>query len=136
MTSSSFTAGFPERLRASREKAGLTLRDLGVAADINYTQISRYEQGLAFPRPAVLNRMAEALGVPADALRYGSEHSVQILGPDGAEILTLFFSPEQFAQVEAIAELDGLSVPEAIKKMILDGAKFMQNNSPPLRRVK
>ncbi|EFF47355.1 helix-turn-helix domain-containing protein [Xanthomonas citri] len=71
MTATPFADGFYDRLRNARERAGLTQRELGAEADVNYSQISRYEHGTAFPRPGVLLRLAKATGVSPEYLRSG-----------------------------------------------------------------
>lgn len=56
-------------LQALRIKKRLTQEELGVRVDLDHTTISRLERGQRFTlRPEVLERFAEALGVPASAL--------------------------------------------------------------------
>jgi transcriptional regulator with XRE-family HTH domain len=57
------------RLRAIRERAALTQRELAEQAGITYVQISRLERGEAEPYPATARKLAAALGVrPADLM--------------------------------------------------------------------
>lgn len=54
----------PERLRQAREKAGFTQHQLARLIDVaGGERISRWELGMSLPRPDVLRRVAEALGV-------------------------------------------------------------------------
>lgn len=57
------------RLRAVRERAALTQRELALKAGITPVQISRLERGEDAPRPPTVRKLAEALGVaPADLM--------------------------------------------------------------------
>jgi transcriptional regulator with XRE-family HTH domain len=61
----------PAALRAARQRAGLTqhrvARELDVAGG---EAVARWERGASEPRPAILRRLAELLGVaPGDLLR-------------------------------------------------------------------
>lgn len=58
----------PDRLRAAREKRGLTQRDLGRLCDLGVNQINRYENGLSDPSSAILTTIARELGVSIDYL--------------------------------------------------------------------
>lgn len=51
-----------------RSQRNLTVRDLGIAAGVSATQISRYERCLSTPRSTLLSRLAAALGVAVDQL--------------------------------------------------------------------
>jgi transcriptional regulator with XRE-family HTH domain len=59
---------FLERLRESREKAGLSQRQLSKMCGLNIHQISRYERGLQEPTLAILRKLSEFLGVSIDYL--------------------------------------------------------------------
>lgn len=83
MTAAPFADGFADRLRKARERAGLTQRELGAEAEVNYSQVSRYEQGIAFPRPGVLLRLAKATGVSPEYLRGGAAAIDQYPAPTG-----------------------------------------------------
>lgn len=57
------------RLKEARERKGLSQRQLGIAAGLDRfvasTRINRYEKGVHHPDPVTIQRMADALGVPA-----------------------------------------------------------------------
>jgi len=58
-----------KRLKEARERKGLSQRQLGIAAGLDRfvasTRINRYERGVHRPDPVTVQRMADALGVPA-----------------------------------------------------------------------
>lgn len=56
------------RVRALRTAAGLTQEQLAERADMHWTFISGVERGLKDPRLNTIGRIADALGVTADAL--------------------------------------------------------------------
>lgn len=52
-------------LAAARARAGLTSTQLAAAAEVNQSSIVRLEQGqFARPKPALLQRLAQVLGLP------------------------------------------------------------------------
>jgi transcriptional regulator with XRE-family HTH domain len=53
-----------EALRAWRQRRGLTLRGLAAKAGVSYVTVSRIEQNHMSPTVAMLERLAEALGIP------------------------------------------------------------------------
>ncbi len=57
------------RLKEARERKGLSQRQLGISAGLDpfvaSTRINRYERGVHYPDPVTVERMANALGVPA-----------------------------------------------------------------------
>lgn len=59
---------FSARLRATRERAGLSQRNLGSAAGIDpsvaSTRVNRYERGVHLPDMETAARLAAVLGVP------------------------------------------------------------------------
>lgn len=59
-------------LRAIREARELSLRDLGEMAGMNASYLSQIERGERDPRPETVQRIAQALGVPEDAITRGT----------------------------------------------------------------
>lgn len=63
---------FAQRLRAARERLGLSQRELGLlvgmAPNVAAPRINQYERGSAEPSIDDLQQLAEALGLPAAAL--------------------------------------------------------------------
>ncbi|MCE0757107.1 helix-turn-helix domain-containing protein [Pseudomonas asiatica] len=55
-----------------RGRKNFTQQDLGKAAGVSPSQISRYESGLAMPRKTVLKKLADALGVTVEGLLNGT----------------------------------------------------------------
>lgn len=58
----------PDRLRAAREKRGLTQRDLSDLVGLGVNQISRYEKGQNDPSAVILALLCQRLDVSADYL--------------------------------------------------------------------
>lgn len=57
-----------KRLKQTRERKGLSQKQLGIAAGLDpfvaSTRINRYERGVHHPDPVTLQRLADTLGVP------------------------------------------------------------------------
>ncbi len=108
---------FASRLVKAREGALLTQQELGEQCDITQTQISRYERGNAFPRPATLRMLASALGVEPEWLAKGEGRAKQMRisidgnGP-GKLVLNLNADPVTRDHFLALAEEAG-ETPEA-----------------------
>lgn len=69
---------FPERLIAIRKKRGLTQQALADSVELTPLQIRRYEGGTSQPTLDAIRRLANVLGVSADALVFGDKER----GPD------------------------------------------------------
>lgn len=91
-----------KRLKEARERKGLSQRQLGIAAGLDRfvasTRINRYERGVHQPDPVTVQRLADALGVPAAYLFASDERLARM-------ILTFSTLPTK-AQDRAIAELE------------------------------
>lgn len=59
---------FAKKLAYYRKLAGLNQTTLGKKVGVTSTQVSKYERGLAVPRPEVLKRIADALEISVDLL--------------------------------------------------------------------
>ncbi len=57
-----------EKLRILRNRRGLTLRQLGELLDVDYGYAGRMERGEKIPNLAMLLKIANLFGVPADQL--------------------------------------------------------------------
>jgi transcriptional regulator with XRE-family HTH domain len=57
-----------ERLKALRERAGLSQPQLAAAAELPLTTLRNWEQGRREPLASAIVRLAKALGVSADVL--------------------------------------------------------------------
>ncbi len=64
---------FARRLQSVRIAAGLTQRELAEKANTKQALITRYETAGAMPRPAMIERLAQALGVPTSTLDISCE---------------------------------------------------------------
>jgi transcriptional regulator with XRE-family HTH domain len=60
---------FAEVLKTKREAAGLTKFELARRAKVMPSTITCYEQGKNSPRWAILQRLADVLGISTDDLR-------------------------------------------------------------------
>jgi transcriptional regulator with XRE-family HTH domain len=60
---------FPARLRALRERSGLTAAQLAAAAGLHRTHLYKLERGERAPTWGTVQALAAALGVPTDRLR-------------------------------------------------------------------
>jgi transcriptional regulator with XRE-family HTH domain len=89
-----------ELIRAQREAARLSLRDLAALTNVSNPYLSQIERGLHEPSVRVLRSIADALGMSAEALLA----SAGLLGEDGAR------SPG--STVEAAIEADERLTPE------------------------
>ena len=58
-----------DTIREIRIKKGITQIELAEAANIAVNSLRLYEQGKRYPKQATLQKIADALGVPASALR-------------------------------------------------------------------
>jgi transcriptional regulator with XRE-family HTH domain len=61
-------AALGARVRALRRERGLTLKELGRAAELSHPFLSQLERGLARPSVSSVERIARALHVPVGAL--------------------------------------------------------------------
>lgn len=58
----------PQRLRAAREKRGLTVADLADLTDATSSAVHKWEAGEVAPDPRRAKKVADVLGVPLQAL--------------------------------------------------------------------
>ena len=70
---------FADHLIHLRGQKNLTQQELGEAAGVSPSQISRYEAGLAMPRKIVLRRLADALGVTVEQLLNENTQSEEVV---------------------------------------------------------
>lgn len=72
-----------KRLEQARERKGLSQKQLGIAAGLDRfvasTRINRYERGVHQPDPVTIQRMADALGVPAAYLFASDERLARMI---------------------------------------------------------
>jgi SOS-response transcriptional repressor LexA len=61
-----------ENIKAWRTRKGWSTHELGLAADVPQSSISRFERNVQRPRQATLERIAQVLGAELPQLEYGS----------------------------------------------------------------
>lgn len=61
-------SGIGQRIKAARQAAGLSRKDLAERLGVTANAISNYENDVSFPKPPVLFAMFGALGVDANTL--------------------------------------------------------------------
>ena len=93
------------RLKEARERKGLSQRQLGIAAGLDRfvasTRINRYEKGVHHPDPITIQRMAEALAVPA-AYLFASDDKL-------ARLILAFNSLPAKTQERVVSDLERMA---------------------------
>lgn len=107
---------FGQRLRHLRKQKNLSQHDVGEMTDMHYTNISRYERGLAMPNSEKLKRLSEALGISGDFLIGGTVEDAAKASFDDRELLN------QFQQVQKLPAED-----KNLVKRFLDALIFQRN---------
>lgn len=79
MATQATLASIGDRLRAARDRTGLTLEQVAEAAGLSKAHLSRLESGERQPSIAALLDLSAALGVPANTL-LGEDHQGAPLG--------------------------------------------------------
>ena len=100
----------PNRLRVSREYAGLSQTELGKQAGLSRATVSAAENGLKSPSRATVTVWAFACGVDVEWLRNGYKETPPPSG-DGVDVRHEGFEPPTFCLVAA----DGISAGEPVK---------------------
>lgn len=91
-------------IRHHRKRQDLSLRGLAERAGVNHSAVSRLESGeVTKPTAGVLNRIAAALGVPAEDLHALTGSNV----PAGLPSFAPYLRAKYDLPSEAVAELDG-----------------------------
>lgn len=73
----------PLKVRAAREKAELSQKEVALAAQVSVDTVKRAENGLHEPGANALGRIAHALGVTLDSLFVHSGNATSSHGPRG-----------------------------------------------------
>jgi transcriptional regulator with XRE-family HTH domain len=90
-------------LKAERERAGLTVRQLAEAAGLVASTVSRLETGfIATPRPDHLQRLAQALGIDVEELYAAAGYLTEGALPELKPYLRAKYglTDEQASQIE------------------------------------
>lgn len=93
-------AGFAKRLRDLRRQQNLSQIELGQAAGLHYTNISRYERGFTRPTADALKRLADALNVSGDFLLEGTTEEAATARFEDRDLLQQFREVDQMPQEE------------------------------------
>src|SRR5690606_11970214 len=92
----------PHNLRRLRQQAGMTQAAVAEAADVADATISRIERGRFLPSQALLERLAQAIGVTAaDLVKTTKKAPKPTMRPSEARLLALV-RPLDDAQVDDI----------------------------------
>jgi transcriptional regulator with XRE-family HTH domain len=129
---------FAARLTKARIAMAWSQTDLGKAAHIAPTQISRYEAGRAVPRAYVLGKLALALNVRVEWLATGegdmSERPIYS-AKNPPPPIGLSFDEEETAKLEAAAKLRGVSFDEfvsmAVREALAATENLVRRGAPP-----
>jgi hypothetical protein len=110
---------FATRLIHARSAQGLTPKELAEKCEMAQTQLSRYENGKAIPRRAVIERLALAMHVNPDWLKNGASSSAASVqgaatgltesadGNPQSHPYSLYFEPGQQEQLQQEADKAG-----------------------------
>jgi transcriptional regulator with XRE-family HTH domain len=94
--------GFPKRLRELRRQRNLSQKELGKIVGLHYTNLGKYERGLATPSSERLRRIADALGVTADYLIEGKTDEAAKAKLEDKDLLQMFQEIEKFPEDDKI----------------------------------
>ena len=112
---SQYQIEFGERLKNLRRQKNLSQQEIADKIGMHFTNISRYERGLASPSSETLKKLAELLSVSSGYLIEGTlEDGVQAHFEDRELLL-------QFQQVQELPEEDKATV-----KKLLDAFLFQK----------
>lgn len=104
-------ATFSGRLKEARKRRGLSQKQLGIEAGLDpfvaSTRINRYERAVHQPDPVTVQRMADALGVPA-AYLFASDERI-------ARLILAFNALPAKAQDRVVAELEAMTQTEKLR---------------------
>lgn len=103
---------FGQRLRELRKQKNLSQHDVGDLTGLHYTNISRYERGLAMPNSEKLKKLAGSLGVSGDYLIGGTVEDVAKEGFGDRELLN------HFQAVQKLPEADRFLVKKFLEAFI------------------
>lgn len=103
---------FGQRLKELRKQKNLSQQEIGEMTGMHFTNISRYERGLAMPNSDTLKKLSEALEVSGDYLIHGEIEDGARARFEDRELL------RQFQTIQAFAEEDKLVVKKLLDAFI------------------
>jgi transcriptional regulator with XRE-family HTH domain len=106
---------FGDRMRARRMMLGMSQTELGVALNVTFQQIQKYERGVNRVSPSGLEKLATTLGVPISYFFGG-----QPANDDSCEIdLAAFLAtPEGLALCTAFQHIESQAMRGAVIKLL------------------
>ena len=87
------TSALGELIRAQRQMANLSLRQLSAMAQVSNPYLSQVERGVHQPSVRVLRGIAEALGVSAETLLVQAGLLSDVSSPDGGTTAAIMADP-------------------------------------------
>jgi transcriptional regulator with XRE-family HTH domain len=122
---------FASRLSLARVRAVMSQGELAEQVGITQTQVSRYEMGKAFPRPATLRALASAVGVTPEWLASGEGNDRQLLvklnaPKSGHGGLTIHGDPDTLDGFLELAAKEGMTPDRFLGKLVMDHLAKLQ----------
>ena len=103
---------FGQRLKALRKQKNLSQQEIGEMTGMHFTNISRYERGLAMPNSDTLKKLSEALEVSGDYLIHGEVEDGARARFEDRELL------RQFQTIQTFDEEDKMVVKKLLEAFI------------------
>jgi transcriptional regulator with XRE-family HTH domain len=93
---------FGERLKKLRKQKNLSQQEIGEMTGMHFTNISRYERGLAMPNSGTLKKLSEALEVSGDYLIHGEVEDGARARFEDRELLRQFQTIQKFTDEDKL----------------------------------
>jgi transcriptional regulator with XRE-family HTH domain len=103
---------FGQRLKSLRKQKNLSQQEIGEMTGMHFTNISRYERGLAMPNSDTLKKLSEALEVSGDYLIHGEVEDGARARFEDRELL------RQFQTIQSFDEEDKRVVKKLLEAFI------------------
>lgn len=114
-----------ERIRMSRARLRFSQQEVADLAQIAPAQFYRYEAGRTRPRPAMADRLAEALGVSTQWLSTGDgpmerspDDDTGLRDASGFHVISVDFTPSEAKELRRHARARGMT-PEQLMKLLM-----------------
>lgn len=122
-----------ERIIKARSALGWTQTQLGLAAGVAATQISRYESGRAIPRAPIVAKLAAAMNTSFDWLMKGQgtpDRDVPSAVGPGTTTMTFEVTEDTMSAIRRFAETEGLSIDMAVNVLIRAARNLVDKQLP------